>query len=96
MNCPKCGGGAFLSDEELIKTMENVKPLKMIVKQTYVCRACAERFSRIVCDSLDGRKKAAESAPMGGMDMISIAEKNSGNAGSGDDEAAAIQFLDRI
>ncbi len=58
--CPKCGGGAFLSEEELIKVLESTEPMKIIVKATYQCRACSERFSRLVNDMLDARKKPEE------------------------------------
>ena len=62
--CPKCGGGAFLSEEELVKVVENSDPMKIIAKATYQCRACSERFSRLVCDAMDARKKEAESKPV--------------------------------
>jgi len=58
--CPKCGGGSYLAEEELIKIMENTEPMKMIIKATYQCRACSERFSRLVHDILEARKKPDE------------------------------------
>ncbi len=57
MECPKCGGGAYLAEEELVKVLENTDPIKIIAKATFVCKACSERFSRLVCDTLEGRKK---------------------------------------
>ncbi|RLJ09780.1 MAG: hypothetical protein DRP15_02445 [Candidatus Aenigmatarchaeota archaeon] len=63
MECPKCGGGSFLVDEELIKVLENTEPMKIILKATYQCRACGERFGRIVYDNLDARKKTPEAKP---------------------------------
>ena len=62
--CPKCGGGAFLSEEELVKVLENSEPMKIVAKATYQCRACSERFSRLVCDNLNARKKEEESKPI--------------------------------
>jgi hypothetical protein len=56
MECPKCGGGAFLSEEELIKILEGTEPLQILIKNIYQCRACAERFSRLVSDNLSSRK----------------------------------------
>jgi len=57
MECPKCGGGAYLSEEDLVKVVENSEPLQIIVKNIYQCRACGERFSRIVSDTIAARKK---------------------------------------
>jgi len=57
MECPKCGGGVYLAEEELVKVLENTDPLKVIIKATYVCRACSERFSRLVYDNLEARNK---------------------------------------
>ncbi|MFH1445028.1 MAG: hypothetical protein ABIF08_00935 [Nanoarchaeota archaeon] len=60
MECPKCGGGAFLSEEELVKILEGFEPLRMIAKAKYQCRACSETFSRLICDTLEGRQKPPE------------------------------------
>ena len=65
--CPKCGGGAFLSEEDLIKILENTEPIKIVIKAVYQCRACAEKFSRLVHDTLDARKKD-NSSPATGLD----------------------------
>jgi Zn-finger nucleic acid-binding protein len=62
--CPKCGGGAFLSEEELIKILENTKPLTAVIRAVYQCRACAEKFSRLIHDALEGRKPTNSSAPV--------------------------------
>jgi hypothetical protein len=100
MYCPKCGGGAFVSDEELLKVMETLKPMKMILKQTFVCRACTERFSRVVWDDLESRRKGADSnaPPPTGMEMFSVAEKGSSKSSDDDEEeaGAGIKFLDKI
>lgn len=92
MNCPKCAGGAFLADEELVKVMETTQPMRLLIKQTFVCRACAERFSRIVWDDMDSRKKGLEE-PATGVQTVSL----TGNepTASSDQAAAGIQFLDR-
>ena len=60
MECPKCGGGSFLSDEEFVKTLENVQPMKVVIRSIFSCRACSERFSRIHCDDLESRRKPPE------------------------------------
>ncbi len=57
MECPKCGGGAFLSEEELIKILEGTEPLRMIIKSVYQCRACMEKFSRLVSDNIEARRR---------------------------------------
>lgn len=57
MKCPKCGGGAYLSDEELVKVLENMDPVQMVARATFVCRACSEKFTRLTTDTFDGRKR---------------------------------------
>ncbi|MBL7206880.1 MAG: hypothetical protein ISS36_04740 [Candidatus Aenigmarchaeota archaeon] len=61
MNCPKCSGESFLADEELVQVLENTEPIKVIIKATYQCNGCSERFSRVIHDSLEARKKEVES-----------------------------------
>jgi hypothetical protein len=63
MECPKCGGGAYLADEELIKVLENTDPMKIMFRAIFSCRACAEKFSRIFYDDLGARKKPPEVRP---------------------------------
>jgi len=60
MNCPKCNGGAYVSEEEAIKILENTTPIKVIVKMTYICRSCNERFSRIFSEDVEAKKRPAE------------------------------------
>ncbi|MBL7160534.1 MAG: hypothetical protein ISS93_01645 [Candidatus Aenigmarchaeota archaeon] len=62
MECPKCGGGCLLSEEELIKVLEERarEAVKAVVKASYVCRACSERFSRLFVDDLAKRKRPPE------------------------------------
>jgi hypothetical protein len=62
MECPKCGGGSFLSDEELVKVLEGSDPLTVLLKLIYSCRACGEKFSRLFFDDLNNRKKPTEMA----------------------------------
>ena len=57
--CPKCGGEAFLSQEEMAGTLDNVEPIKVAIKQTFKCKACGETFSRITFENLDVKKKTA-------------------------------------
>ena len=95
MNCPKCDGGAFLADEDLVKVMENTQPLKLLIKQTFTCRACTERFSRIVWDDFESRKRGNEVSAPGSVETVPLG--GSGQASSSPDQAAAgIQFLDRV
>lgn len=63
MECPKCGGGSYLADEELIKVLENTDPMKIMFKAIFSCRACSEKFSRIFYDDLGSRKKPPEIRP---------------------------------
>ena len=95
MNCPKCDGGAFLADEDLVKVMENIQPMKLLIKQTFTCRACTERFSRIVWDDFESRRKGNEVAAPGKVETVPLS--GTGAASSSPDQAAAgIQFLDRV
>lgn len=56
MECPKCGGGTFLSEEELIKIIEEPrKSTKAVIRATYQCRACSEKFTRLQMDDLEKR-----------------------------------------
>lgn len=57
MECPKCAGGTYLCDEELVQVIENSDPMKIIIKATYICKACAEKFSRLVCENLEAKKR---------------------------------------
>lgn len=65
MECPKCGGGCLLSEEELIKILEGRarEAIHAVVKGTYICRACTERFSRLFVDDLSLRKRPPEVVP---------------------------------
>ena len=57
MFCPKCGGGTYISEEELVKILEDTRPLKAVIKVFYVCRACVEKFSRLVHENLEDKKR---------------------------------------
>ena len=94
MNCPKCGGGAFLGEEDLVKVMDNMQPMKLLIRQTFVCRACSEKFSRIVWDDFEARKRTEEGT-VEGVETVSLTGNN--QQPSSDDKAAAgIQFLDSV
>jgi phage terminase large subunit GpA-like protein len=56
LTCPKCGGGTYLVDEELVRVVENTDPMKVIAKAIYQCRSCGERFSRLVVENIDAKK----------------------------------------
>jgi phage terminase large subunit GpA-like protein len=60
MQCPKCGGEAYLVDEELVQVLENVDPPKIIAKAIYQCRSCGDRFTRLVSETLDAKKKVPD------------------------------------
>ncbi len=57
MFCPKCGGGTYITDEELIQVVDKSRPSKAVIKVLYVCRACAERFSRLIHEDLEKKKR---------------------------------------
>jgi transposase-like protein len=55
--CPKCGAEAYLSEEEMAGVVENSDPPKVGIKQIFRCKSCGEKFSRIVFENLEGKKK---------------------------------------
>lgn len=56
MNCPKCSGGSFLSEEELVKVMDG-EPARLLLKAVFTCRSCSERFTRLVWDDLGHHRR---------------------------------------
>jgi hypothetical protein len=60
MNCPKCDGGAYVSEEEVVNVLESITPVRVIMKITYICKSCGERFSRVLFEDVETRKKAEE------------------------------------
>jgi hypothetical protein len=56
MNCPKCNGGSFVSEEELVQVMDG-EPARLLLKATFSCRACNERYTRLVWDDLGHHRK---------------------------------------
>ncbi len=60
MECPKCGGGTYLVEEELVKIIENTDPMKVVAKAIYQCRSCGERFSRLVIENIDAKRASAQ------------------------------------
>jgi phage terminase large subunit GpA-like protein len=68
MNCPKCGGEAYLVDEEFVQVVANVEPIKVVAKAVYQCRSCGEKFSRLVVENIDAKKaQAAQQARQQGV-----------------------------
>ena len=63
MQCPKCNGGSFLSDEELVKHVETTEPNKIILRATHTCMACQEKFSRLVWDELGPHRRHVPPGP---------------------------------
>ena len=97
MNCPKCQGGAYLADEDLVKVVESTTPLKLLIKQTFVCRACAERFSRIVSDDAESRRKSLVDSAAGVQTVSLAGSQTPAQPSSTPDQAASgIQFLDNV
>ena len=65
VQCPKCHGDAYLIEEELVKVLENTEPMKVIAKATYQCKSCLEKFTRLVYENLEAKKKQEETLPSG-------------------------------
>lgn len=86
MECPKCGGGAFLSEEELVQVLDKMDPIKVVSKAVYVCRACSERFSRLVCENLEAKRKT-------GPDNAPITPASEATASATGDPAEGLKFF---
>jgi hypothetical protein len=56
MNCPKCDGGAYTSEEEVVSVLENAVPARVIMKITYICKSCGERFTRVLFEDIEGKR----------------------------------------
>jgi transposase-like protein len=55
--CPKCGSDSYLSEEEMAGVVDKSDPPKVAIKQIFKCKACGEKFSRLVFENLDVKKK---------------------------------------
>ena len=55
----------MLSEEELVKVLEERarEAVRAVVKASYICRACSERFSRLFVDDLAKRIRPKETTP---------------------------------
>jgi hypothetical protein len=96
MNCPKCNGGSYVSDEEAIKILETTSPIKIIMRVTYVCRSCNERFSRIFSEDVETRKRPQE-WPSPGMPTSEYAVRPGvSTTGTTQEPAERLRFLDNI
>ena len=98
MNCPKCGGEAFLSDEEFVGVVENITPVKIIIKEIYVCKSCAERFSRINVMDIDAKKSEKSDITNQMPKMLENLTMNLPEAGSSAEQSQhdSVRFLDRL
>jgi len=92
MNCPKCNGGAYVSDEEVVKVLESVTPIKVILKVTYVCRSCGERFSRVFSEDIEAKRKE-EWTPSPGMPTSEHAVRPATPA---TEPVERLRFLDKL
>jgi hypothetical protein len=64
MQCPKCNGGSFLSEEELVKHIDTTEPHRVIIKATRTCMSCQEKFSRLVWDELGPHRRHVPAGQM--------------------------------
>lgn len=101
MYCPKCNGGAYVAEEEAIKVLENTNPIKMIMKVTYVCRSCNEKFSRVFCEDVEVRRRPQEMhQPAPGMPSSEYAVRpgtsTTGTRSETHENADRLRFLDNI
>ncbi|MCD6495915.1 MAG: hypothetical protein J7K54_01455 [Candidatus Aenigmarchaeota archaeon] len=95
MNCPKCQGGAYLSEEDVVTVIEKTDPIRLLIKQTFVCRACSERFSRIVADDIESRKNSGSISDT--VQTVSLTgQQPSAPHQPSEHAASGIQFLDNV
>jgi hypothetical protein len=57
IKCPKCEGDTYVSDEEVVKVLENTEPVSVIMRITFVCRSCGEKFTRVLTREVDAKKR---------------------------------------
>ena len=72
MECPKCQGASYLSEEEFIQMLDGIEPVKVVTKGVYVCKSCTDRFTRIHIDEVEGRRKP-QAAPASSTGTIPYA-----------------------
>lgn len=104
MNCPKCNGGTYLSEEEVVKVIENVTPVKIMVRGTYVCRACNERFTRVFSEDLEAKRRpdmvpGFQQPPRGevpGPNPAYTQASASASSDTSEENANKLRFLDNI
>ena len=65
MFCPKCSGGTFVAEEDVVKVLETTVPIKLVIKTTYMCRSCNEKFSRVIVEDVEAKRKMPESQTQG-------------------------------
>ena len=66
MFCPKCNGGTFISDEDVVKVLETTQPIRLVLKTTFVCRSCSEKFSRVVVEDIEAKRQMPQQQPAPG------------------------------
>ncbi len=91
MECPKCAGGAYLAEEELVQVL-NTEPVKVISKATFVCRSCSERFTRLVCEPLDAKRRPPEAPYAYGGAFVYSNQKQQAQAAQ-PDPAEGLRFF---
>ncbi|MEE9323791.1 MAG: hypothetical protein V3U72_04565 [Candidatus Aenigmarchaeota archaeon] len=99
MNCPKCDGGSYILEEEAIKVLENTKPMRIIMRVTYVCRSCSEKFSRIFWEDVELKKRPQEfqTQPSPGMPTSEYAVRpGMSTTGETKEPGDRLRFLDNI
>ncbi len=100
VKCPKCNGGAYVSDEEVVKVLENVEPVKVVLRITYICRSCGERFTRVVVENVDAKRKEKTTedtkAPGFPTSLESLRPGMSTTGRTVDPVADRLTFLDKI
>ncbi len=106
MNCPKCDGGAYVAEEEVVSVVDSIVPIKVILKISYVCKSCSERFTRVYLEDLEAARrkpkepaltsKAKEWTPAPGMPTSEFAAGPEVPKPSNKDIKDKLRFLDDI
>ena len=63
MKCPRCGGESYVLDEEFVHMAEKISPPKLIIKSTFVCKSCSEKFTRVMAEDIGAKSGESEKSP---------------------------------
>jgi hypothetical protein len=102
MFCPKCNGGTFIVEEDVIKVLETTTPIKLVLKTTYMCRSCNEKFSRVGVEDIEAKRQQPQtqgyqtSPETLRPGMSTTGQYQQGSSYQASEPAEKLRFLDNI